>query len=72
MKYLGHIKNWTFRTYAITNTFYFLPTIRFTIKDMIPIDGATGIENWKTYCYELCLFNYSICCEKLKEIIPKP
>lgn len=69
--YLGNIGSYTVRTYKITNTFYFLPTIFFRIKDMMPIDGATDIENWKTYCYEFCLFNYAISFEKIKEIIQK-
>lgn len=68
MGYLGNIGIHTFRTYKIINTFYFLPTIFFRIKDMTPIDGATGIENWKTYAYELCWFNYALSCERIKEI----
>jgi len=65
---MGYILWYKLRMYKITNTFYFFPTIRFTIKDMKPIDGATDLENWKEYCYELCLFNYAIAYDRIKEI----
>ena len=71
MRYLGNIGICAFWTYTITNTFYFLPTIFFRIKDMKPIDGLTNLENWKTYSYELCWFNYALSCERIKEITKK-
>lgn len=58
---------YTIRTYKIMNVFYFLPTLLFRIKDMHPIDGAVGIERWKTHSYELCLFNFAISYERIKE-----
>lgn len=67
MGHLGHIKNWTFRTYTITNSFYFLPTLLFRIKDIMELDGRTVVPDWKVHCFELCLFNYSISCEKMKK-----